>query len=310
MIRFACPSCNSVFTVADEKGGKTGKCPKCQSQFVIPEAEEGSSPLPPPPPAAPPPIPASSDIEIEPCPGCQAKLTVEASDLGKEVECPYCKTTYVAKDPNAKPKKSISKRPSVVEEDEDDLPRRKKDRFGEDRDESRDDEDEIDDNRPRRRKKSRRGSGKSGSVTTVAILNYVFGGLGLLCSCGMFGFGAMIRDLFQRAAAQGRGQQLPIDPDVMMVIFMVLGVVYLILAILMIVGGIGLQQRKPYGRYITFATSIIAILLALFSCVSLVGNIIAGQGAGICGALFGILLWGGYGVFALITMIGSGREFE
>jgi hypothetical protein len=307
MIRFACPSCNSVFTVADEKGGKTGQCPKCQSQFAIPEAEAGS----PPPPAAPPPMPARSDIEIEPCPGCQAKLTVEPGDLGKDVECPYCKTAYIAKDPNARRKTPPTKRARVEEvdeyDDDDDRLRRRRDRFGEDRD---DDDDDIDDNRPRRRRKGSRGTGKSGAVTTVAILNFVFGGLGLLCSCGMFGLGAVSREIFQRAAAQGNGQKLPLDPDMMMVIFMVLGVMYLVLAILMIIAGIGLQQRKPYGRFLTFATASLAILLALFGCVSLVGNVVAGQGAGILGALFGILLWGGYGVFALITMIRCDREFQ
>jgi DNA-directed RNA polymerase subunit M/transcription elongation factor TFIIS len=201
MIRFACPTCNAVFTVADEKGGKAGKCPKCQAQFVIPEAEEGSSPLPPPPPAAPPPIPASSDIEIEPCPGCQAKLTVEAGDLGKEVECPYCKTTYAAKDPNAKPKKSLSKRPRDDDEDDDDRPRRKRDRFGEDRD----DDDDIDDNRPRRRRQSRRDNlpdGQSGAMTALicGILSLTF--------CGCFtGIPAVIVG-YQNLNTKNRGMAM------------------------------------------------------------------------------------------------------
>jgi DNA-directed RNA polymerase subunit M/transcription elongation factor TFIIS len=295
MIRFACPSCNSVFTVADEKAGKSGKCPKCQSQFMIPDAD---------PPATPPAL-ESDDVEIKPCPGCQSKLVVGKDDLGLEVECPNCKTVYKAEAPGGtKSTSSLSKRSAAVADDDDDQPRRKTDRFGEERD----DEDDDDDERPRRRKKRRRRSNSSGSVTTVAILNFVLGGLGLLCSCGLFGFGAAIQNILKDEAVRGR--QAPLEPETMVMLFMVLGACYLVMALLMIVGGIGLQQRKVYGRYITFATSTIAILFGLVSCLSLIGNVIAAKGAGICGGLIGIFIWGGYGVFALIVMINSGREFD
>lgn len=106
MIRFACPGCGATYTVPDEKGGKTGKCPKCQGQFIIPEAEAGSAP-------APPPRSGANDtapVEIEPCPGCQARLSVAKSDVGLDVECPYCKTTYTAK--TASPGASSSPSPS------------------------------------------------------------------------------------------------------------------------------------------------------------------------------------------------------
>ena len=99
MIRFACPGCGAKFTVDDARGGRTGKCPKCQAQFQIP-MPEGAPPAPPvtaaaePPATFPPPPPPdpSAPVEINPCPGCQARLSVAASDLGVDVECPYCKT--------------------------------------------------------------------------------------------------------------------------------------------------------------------------------------------------------------------------
>src|SRR5690242_5080167 len=102
MIRFSCPGCGAVYTVDDAKGGKTGKCPKCQTQFQIP-TPEGAGPPPPPaaePPATlppPPPTPPTdphAPVEIAPCPGCQARLSVAPADLGADVECPYCKTVY------------------------------------------------------------------------------------------------------------------------------------------------------------------------------------------------------------------------
>src|SRR5689334_19576064 len=97
MIRFSCPGCGATYTVDDAKGGKTGKCPKCQSQFVIPAAEGGAAP--PPLPKSAPPSPAvdpNAPVEIAPCPKCDARLSVAASDLGVDVECPYCKTVYKA----------------------------------------------------------------------------------------------------------------------------------------------------------------------------------------------------------------------
>src|SRR5262245_61729682 len=96
MIRFACPGCGATYSVDDAKAGKTGKCPKCQGQFVIPAAEAGPPPLPSAPPPPTPAADASSPVEIAPCPGCQARLSVAASDLGVNVECPYCKTVYAA----------------------------------------------------------------------------------------------------------------------------------------------------------------------------------------------------------------------
>jgi len=85
MIRFSCPGCGATYSVDDAKGGKTGKCPKCQSQFVIPAAEGGAAP---PPLPKSPPSPASdpnAPVEIAPCPKCDARLSVSASDLGVDV---------------------------------------------------------------------------------------------------------------------------------------------------------------------------------------------------------------------------------
>jgi TM2 domain-containing membrane protein YozV len=119
MIRFACPGCAMVYTVEPGKGGKTGKCPKCQSQFIIPQAEGGapsSVPAESVPPPAPPPLPPvpgvvpmaepqqlnqNEPIEVSPCPGCQSRLTVLVADLGKDVECPSCRMIFAARLPGA-----------------------------------------------------------------------------------------------------------------------------------------------------------------------------------------------------------------
>ena len=64
MIRFECPGCRAIYTVKDDKAGKTGKCPSCGSQFVIPQPESDPEPPEPPPPV---PIPeAALAIPISP----------------------------------------------------------------------------------------------------------------------------------------------------------------------------------------------------------------------------------------------------
>jgi len=110
MIRFACPGCGVVYSVADEKAGKTGKCPKCAANFVIPNADPNAPPplpgdeaesivaaddVPPPLPSSP--VDPNAPVEVAPCPGCQVRLSVEPKDVGLEVECPYCKTLFTAK---------------------------------------------------------------------------------------------------------------------------------------------------------------------------------------------------------------------
>lgn len=136
MIRFACPGCQAEFTVGDEKAGKTGKCPKCQAAFLIPGPDPADAPGPPPPSPpsvrrpAPPPQPVTTSgasVELAPCPKCQTRLTVSAADLGLNVQCPNCTTTFVAARPGPTPTRAVT--PTVAidddEEDEDDRPVRR-----------------------------------------------------------------------------------------------------------------------------------------------------------------------------------------
>lgn len=50
-IRYECPECSSVLKIKPEKAGQQGKCPKCKSEFTIPEEStpqepQNSEPLP------------------------------------------------------------------------------------------------------------------------------------------------------------------------------------------------------------------------------------------------------------------------
>ena len=57
MIRFECPGCQAIYNVQDDKAGKTGKCPSCGSQFVIPRPD-------PEPPASPPAVPPIPEVAL------------------------------------------------------------------------------------------------------------------------------------------------------------------------------------------------------------------------------------------------------
>ena len=206
MIRFACPGCSATFTVTDEKAGKTGKCPKCQTQFTIPFPQSEENPPPPtsveaPPPMqsveAPPPIPpaveppaAPEPVEILPCPKCTSRLSVLPGDVGLDVECPNCQTVYRAARADAPPPPVIhapkssalvqygsgaKKNTDDDDDEEDERPSRRKKKRRRD-----DDDDDDDDDRPVRRRRSR-GSRRNYQphrgvlILVLAIVSWVTG---------------------------------------------------------------------------------------------------------------------------------------
>ena len=218
MIRFSCPGCQAVYTVGPEKAGKSGKCPKCQSQFSIPKLDGAGITGPAPTKTAPAPVrtPAAdpdAPVEIAPCPSCGTALTVATQYLGMDVECPTCKGVFAAKMPGAvKPKTSttsaLARTEAPADEDEDDRPVKKKSkRRDDDEDEDerpvkkskravvedaddeeeaprkskrRDEDDEEADDRPKKKKKKKRStSGEISKRTTAGLLAILLGGYGV-----------------------------------------------------------------------------------------------------------------------------------
>ena len=188
MIRFSCPGCEAVFNVSDDKAGKTGKCPKCSSQFTIPAAPDAPAfaPAPPTLPSAPAAANGAS-VEIAPCPKCGARLSVEAGDIGLDVECPTCRAVYPAEPAVAvKPRNSGSgqKKPLVVADVEDVAERPSRRRREVARDDDEEDErpsrrgrrDEDDEDEPPRKKKRRsRAADMESKRVTAAILAWFLG---------------------------------------------------------------------------------------------------------------------------------------
>jgi hypothetical protein len=109
-----CPGCTSILTVMSEDLGNLVECPFCRLTYKCIERKvEKLPPLQIYPPLvnfslptatiAPPSPPVVLGVPIAPCPQCRAELTVEAHDLGRDVECPFCKRVYLAVPPQAKP---------------------------------------------------------------------------------------------------------------------------------------------------------------------------------------------------------------
>ena len=231
MIRFACPGCGATYTVGDEKSGKTGKCPKCESQFVIPEP---AAEVPPPLPISPTPsVDPNAPVEIVPCPSCQSRLSVAASDLGVDVECPHCQAIYPAvRAGDKRPPKNVIPEPVVKpsqraaalrdepksnryrEDDDNERPSRRRNLRDDDEDDvpvsrrrSRDEDDE-DDDRPRKKKRKSRTSGIESKRVMAGVLALLLGGFGvhkfylgytttgiiylLLCCTGVTGMLALV----------------------------------------------------------------------------------------------------------------------
>ena len=206
----------------DTKGGKTGKCPKCQTQFQIPMPEGASAPAAvgsgPAPTLPPPSVDPNAPVEIAPCPGCQARLSVATSDLGADVECPYCKTVYKAKKPGTGTSPVSPSRRSELDEDR---PSRRR----------RDEEEEED--RPRKRKRRRGGSYAPHRGVTILI----FGILGWAV-CLIFGIMAWVMGNADiKAMDEGR-----MDPEGrgMTQIGRIMGMVQCILALICVPVYIGL----------------------------------------------------------------------
>ena len=157
------------------------------------------------------------------------------------------------------------------DEDEDDRTRRRRPRDDFDDDEDYDD-------RPRRRRRRRGPAEPSGLVTALAVINYVLGGLAVLAGLFVLFAGSWFLSFFGAAAAnpgfrQGQaGQQAAAQMQglaglgMLIVVFAV--IVTLVIAMLYILTGYGLQQRKQWGRVLAI---ILGILNALSAVVGLLG---------------------------------------
>jgi hypothetical protein len=149
---------------------------------------------------------------------------------------------------------------------------------------------------------------RSGAVTAVAIINFVLGGLQIVCglifllaASWIFGAGQEVGRQstdpeVRRLASQGGGFLASIAGGI--------AVVILIIAAVMIVAGIGVVNRRQWGRILTLVLGAISGIFALLSLLGITANPLQ--------ALIGLALYGGYTALTYVVLLNSqnAREFS
>jgi hypothetical protein len=124
---------------------------------------------------------------------------------------------------------------------------------------------------------------RSGAVTAVAIINFIFGALALACGCfAIVGGGALsafagnpeFQKQFEQAAQQAAQKQgQPLDPQAKQLLeqpgkagglVMIIGGVAVAIGVAIIIAGIGVIQRRSWGRILTLVLGVLWILVNLY----------------------------------------------
>ncbi|CAN5506155.1 hypothetical protein BH11PLA2_BH11PLA2_04080 [soil metagenome] len=236
MIRYACPSCEAVFTATDDKGGKTGTCSKCQTQFIVPDAV-----APPPPPK---PVsgaaPVAKVIRSEPPPVERKKSLLNDDDEERP------RRSRLRDDDEDRPRRSRR------DDDDDDRPRRKPSSRVQDDDDDdrprrrsrRDDDNDDDYDRPRKIKKSKPKSGMilaCGIICLVAAVGMLIEDIITIDNLRMFSGGGS-----RRGMSSG-----PTQLEIVFICFQIAVYGTLVTAVILIAGGIGLILYQNWGRITT-----------------------------------------------------------
>jgi predicted Zn finger-like uncharacterized protein len=343
MIRFECPGCQARYTVPDDKAGKVTRCSRCRAKFYVPAAPASpdppkaavapsSTPMLPTPPTIPPPPAAElapyaelaedDDVEIAPCPKCDARLMVAERDVGSDVECPYCLAIYRA----ARPRLDPPRRRPVVDESEG-LGRTDCRDDGDDEPEDRDDAPR----KPRGRRKKRKRSG-GGLLTAVAVVHFLAAFLHLTCSgCSFFLWGQM-RKVASDDVRIGRPAPQFDDPELrakmeesrqktdqamrdsigtMTKAIFIFGLVCIVTGGVMATAGVGCIARRGYGRILSYLCAAVTVC---FIVSSIVLDLMFGprhdMGAIITRAVVGLITWGSYAAFVTYGVTKDADAFE
>lgn len=164
------------------------------------------------------------------CPTCESELEIDSAHEGQEVECGNCLQVFVAERPRPKSSSSAStptsKKPAKKRDDDDEA----QDRPRKSRRRRRDDDD--DDYAP-----PRRGGGGNGLATVSVVL----GGFSIVMAvcCGLcslpLSIAAIVTGSIAMKEPQGKG---------MATAGLALGFVAIVVAIIMVIIGIGLDANK------------------------------------------------------------------
>ena len=111
---------------------------------------------------------------------------------------------------------------------------------------------------------------KSGAVTAVAIVNFVFGGLDLLCGLLVLVGGAAVAGLVAVAGHEGgAGPEAGTVAAVVGGLIIVFAVFQMLLGVPTILAGVGVLKRARWGRILTLVLGALSGVLAVFNLFSL-----------------------------------------
>lgn len=218
------------------------------------------------------------------CPACNASLRVPESLFGKRVKCPKCEGMFVAATdaPAAYPTLPPPSAPAYEE-----LDRPYQD----------DGEDDFD--RPRRRRRRTQG----GAVTAIAVVNFVLGGLVLLCGVIAFGVGAVVGGvIFQGQKGAADLRPLAGLGGFFAGLLIAFALLYLLVGTLLIVAGVGVVKRRPWGRILSLVLGGITAVFALLSAF--------GIATGNLGSCVTLLVFGGYTVLVYVILLNRDNAAE
>jgi len=233
------------------------------------------------------------------CTHCGKTLRVEDSAAGRKAKCPACSTTVDVPEvdphpPDAdNPWANLDTGPSGSKSHPPAQP------GGYESYESPDSENPF--ASPEATDADRRGyykDSRSGAVTAVGVINIIVGSLGTLGGlCVTFG-GGMLVAMVREGEFDGQFEEFDELPDWIAAFVVGIGVFFLLLGGTTIAAGIGVLQRKGWGRILTFVVGGIAGLMAVLSIVNL--------------ELCGMLLYGGYAVYVIVVLSQSqyAAEFD
>lgn len=188
-------------------------------------------------------------------------------------------------------------------DDDDDRPRRARRR-------SRDDDDYEDIGRRRRSG----GGERSGSVTSVGVISIILGSLTLLC-----GLCAVVGSFTFLAAGPGGqfGGRNVLPFQAAGGVAVIISLVVVIFGVLYLTGGIGVIQRRNWGRIMTLVMAGFSILSGILCLIAVVGMLatpapIEGKMIGVLIYLLGAFIYFAHGIMAFVVLLSSDNasEFE
>jgi hypothetical protein len=90
MLKFKCPTCNSILEAPDHRCGEKIACPKCNQRLQIPGPPRNRTVLAESV-AQPSPIPQQA---LQSCPHCGSAVAMVAALIGQAVQCPHCRQVF------------------------------------------------------------------------------------------------------------------------------------------------------------------------------------------------------------------------